>query len=75
MAIDPQQIGALALEFMATVEQKYGEEAEVGALMIVAAIDHGAQDSIEFRVSNGRGDPLPSYIARGVIDTLYRGIG
>ncbi len=54
MPIDPQRIGELAMHFMEQLEQKYGPDATIEALVFLAAVDTPTTAAVEFHRGHRR---------------------
>jgi hypothetical protein len=70
VAIDPQAIGTMAMRFMERLEDKFGEDANVEVLALIAAVDHGDKTSIEYTVQSGEGALVPRYQIRGLLEEV-----
>lgn len=74
MAIDPQRVGAMAMEFMERLEQKYGEDADLETLVLIAVVDQGNQTTIEFDFRTGEGDAVARHVGRGIVAEVDRAL-
>ncbi len=74
VAIDPQRIGAMATHFMERLEEKYGDEADIEALLFVAAVDTPGQSTVEFSASDENGDGLAPWKVKGMMATVDKAI-
>jgi hypothetical protein len=76
MPIDPQQVGAMALDFMEHLEQQHGEAGgELDAIAFIAAVDFGdGHMHTHFSFRNGDGTPLPRYRGLGLLAEVERSI-
>jgi hypothetical protein len=75
MPIDPQQVGAMALDFMEHLEQQHGESGELDAIAFIAAVDFGnGHMHTHFSFRDGDGAPLPRYRGLGLIAEVERSI-
>jgi hypothetical protein len=75
MAIDPQQVGAMALAFMEHLEEQHGETGRLDAIAFIAAVDFGdGHMHTHFSFSDGDGTPLPRYRGLGLLAEVERSI-
>lgn len=72
MAIDPSKLGNVAAKLMETLEANYGEDAELGAILLIAAVDHenGTQTTVHYSVSDG----LPVHEGLGLLQHVQNSI-
>jgi hypothetical protein len=70
MAIDSQQIGTFAMEFMDQLREQYGDEAELQTLLVVAAIGAGEDAKLELRAMDADGGSVPSWTLKGIASTV-----
>ena len=66
MAIDQARVGEVAAQMMDTLEQQYGEDAEITDVMLIAAVDYddnGATTTVHYSSSPG----MPTHVALGLL--------
>jgi hypothetical protein len=68
MAIDRSVVGEAAAKLLDDLEQKYGEQGSLDAVVFIVAIDNGeADDSVEYRTYDGSGSGLAAWKAKGLL--------
>ena len=67
MAIDRSIIGNAAARFLDDLEDKYGDEGTLSAVLTIVVIDHGPNESVEYRAYNGTGDGLSGWQTKGLL--------
>ena len=68
MAIDRSIIGNAAARFLDDqFEDKYGDEGTLSAVLTIVVIDHGPNQSVEYRAYNGTGDGLSGWQTKGLL--------
>jgi hypothetical protein len=70
MAIDRTVVGEAAAKLLDDLEQKYGEQSSLDAVVIVVAVDNGEEDTVEFRTHDGHGGPLSAWKAKGLLSMV-----
>lgn len=70
MAIDQTKIGLAAANLMQQLEEAYGDDAEIETVMVIAAVDHGMQNTIHFGASPG----TSSHVGRGMLLSVQDGL-
>ena len=65
MAIEQARVGEVAAQMMDTLEQQYGEDAEITDVMVIAAVeyDNGAASKVHSSSSPG----MPTHVALGLL--------
>ncbi len=65
MAIDQARVGEVAAQMMDTLEQQYGEDAEITDVMVITAVkyDNGASSKVHSSSSPG----MPTHVALGLL--------
>jgi len=55
VAIEPSEVGNVAARLMDTLEDKYGDDAEIKAVLLLVDVSHsdGTRDTIEYAPSEG----------------------
>jgi hypothetical protein len=66
MAIDSQQIGTFAMQFMDQLREQYGDEAELETLLVVAAIRADDEAKLELRAMDAEGGSVSSWTLKGI---------
>jgi hypothetical protein len=66
MAIDSQQIGTFAMQFMDQLREQYGDDAELETLLVVAAIHADDEAKLELRAMGADGSSVPSWTLKGI---------
>jgi hypothetical protein len=69
MPLDPSKFGALAMALMEQLEQQHSDDAEVTAMVAIAAVrapDGSAH--ISFRAADGSGNGLAPWHFTGLLD-------
>ncbi len=66
MAIDSQQIGTFAMQFMDQLREQYGDDAELKTLLVVAAISAQDEAKLELRAMDAEGGSVPSWTLKGI---------
>jgi len=66
MAIDSQQIGTFAMQFMDQLREQYGDDAELKTLLVVAAISAQDEAKLELRAMDADGGSVPSWTLKGI---------
>ncbi len=66
MAIDSQQIGTFAMQFMDQLKEQYGDDAELKTLLVVAAISAQDEAKLELRAMDADGGSVPSWTLKGI---------
>jgi hypothetical protein len=66
MAIDSQQIGTFAMQFMDQLREQYGEDAELETLLVVAAIHAEDEAKLELRAMDAEGGSVSSWTLKGI---------
>jgi hypothetical protein len=77
MGIDSRRVGLLAAGFMEELEAKYGEDANLTSLVLIASVDDGDNDAVEFRSTdfeNPTGS-LPVWKLVGLLEFLRGALG
>lgn len=75
MAIDSQRVGAMAMEFMESLELRFGDDAQLETLGFIAAIaDVGGATSITWQFAHADGSGVPLYVGRGMLAETDRGL-
>src|SRR6185503_7834897 len=68
MAIDRSVVGEAAAKLLDDLEQKYGEQGSLDAVVLIVAVDNGeADDSVEYRTYDGNGSGLSAWKAKGLL--------
>lgn len=72
MAIDQSKLGNITARLMETLEAEYGEDAELGAIMLIVAVGHqdGTKTSVHYDVSDG----LPEHEGIGLLEYVQNAI-
>jgi hypothetical protein len=70
MAIDSQQIGTFAMQFMDQLREEYGDDAELETLLVVAAIRADDEAKLELRATDAGGGTVPSWTLKGIAATV-----
>ncbi|HEY8584895.1 MAG TPA: hypothetical protein VIL49_18180 [Capillimicrobium sp.] len=71
MAIDRQIVGEAAATFLDRLDAKYGDDAQLGAVMILVAVDRGEDgDTVEFSGHDGDGSGLSLWKAKGLLSLV-----
>ena len=75
MAIDSQRVGAMAMEFMESLEQRFGDGAQLETLGFIAAVaDVGSATAIAWHFARADGSGVPLYVGRGMLAETDRGL-
>jgi len=74
MAIDAQRVGAMALEFMESLEQRFGEEATLEPVAFIAVVDTGDGADTTWQFRHGDGSAVRLRVARGMLAETDRGL-
>ncbi len=74
MAIDSQRVGAMAMEFIESLEQRFGEEATLESVAFIAVVDTGDAIDTTWQFRNGDGSAVPLHVARGMLAETDRGL-
>jgi hypothetical protein len=75
MTIDPQQVGAMALEFMEHMEEKHADGSRLDAVAFIAAVSQpDGQTITHFSFRDGTGEPLARYRGLGLLAEVERSI-
>lgn len=76
MAIDRSIIGQRAAQFLEELDEKYGDQGSLDAVMFIVAVDNGERDdTIEYRIYDGAGSGLASWKARGLLAMVSDNVG
>ena len=76
MAIDRSIIGQRAAQFLEELDEKYGDQGSLDAVMFIVAVDNGERDdTIEYRIYDGEGRGLASWKARGLLAMVSDNVG
>jgi len=76
MAIDRSIIGQRAAQFLEELDEKYGDQGSLDAVMFIVAVDNGERDdTIEYRIYDGEGRGLASWKARGLLAMVSDNLG
>jgi hypothetical protein len=76
MAIDKGIIGETAARFLDDLEQKYGEQGSLDAVVMIVAVDNGEKDdTVEYRIYDGQGAGLAAWKAKGLLTMVNDSIG
>jgi hypothetical protein len=70
MAIDSQDIGAFAMQFMDQLREQYGDDAELETLLIVAAISSDEDAKLELRAMAADGGAVSSWTLKGIASAV-----
>jgi hypothetical protein len=70
MTIDRTVVGQAAATLLDDLEQKYGEQASLEAVIVVVAVDNGEEDTVEYRTHDGQGGPLSAWKAKGLLSMV-----
>ena len=70
MAIDSNQIGNFAMQFMDQLTEKYGDDADLQVLLVVAAVNTEEAPKLEIRTMSGDGGTVPSWTIKGIASTV-----
>ncbi len=74
MAIDSQRVGAMAMEFMESLERRFGEEAILESVAFMAVVDTGDGTDTTWQFRHGDGSAVPLHVARGMLAETDRGL-
>ncbi|MEA2170269.1 MAG: hypothetical protein QOF76_3569 [Solirubrobacteraceae bacterium] len=74
MAIDTGRIGAMAMEFLESLEQRFGDEANLETVAFIAAVDIGDAMTLTWQFRDGQGNPAPVHVSRGMLAETDRGL-
>lgn len=66
MALDSQQIGTFAMQFMDQLKEQYGENAELETLLVVAAIRADDEAKLELRAMDADGGSVSPWTLKGI---------
>ena len=76
MAIDRSVVGGAAANLLDDLEQKYGEQGSLDAVVLIVAVDNGeADDSVEYRIYDGNGAGLSAWKAKGLLTMVSDNVG
>jgi hypothetical protein len=77
MAIDRSVVGEAAARLLDDLEQKYGEQGSLDAVVFIVAVDNGeaADDSVEYRTYDGNGSGLSAWKAKGLLTMVSDNVG
>lgn len=76
MAIDRNIIGGTAASFLEDLEQKYGDNGTLDAVVMIVAVDNGEKDdTVEYRIYDGQGAGLAAWKAKGLLSLVNDSIG
>ena len=76
MAIDRSVVGEAAAKLLDDLEQKYGEQGSLDAVVFIIAVDNGeAHDSVEYRTYDGSGSGLSAWKAKGLLTMVSDNVG
>jgi hypothetical protein len=77
MGIDSRRVGLLAAGFMEELEAKYGEDANLTSLVLIASVDDGDNDAVEFRSTDfeNPSGSLPVWKLVGLLECLRGALG
>jgi hypothetical protein len=77
MGIDSRRVGLLAAGFMEELEAKYGEDATLTSLVLIASVDDGDNDAVEFRSTDfeNPSGSLPVWKLVGLLEFLRGALG
>ena len=68
MAIDQARVGEVAAQMMDTLEQQqYGEDAEITAVMLIAAVEYDNGASSKSKVHTSSSPGMPTHVALGLL--------
>lgn len=71
--MDSTSFGQLATRLMEDMEKEYGDDAEVTAMLAVAAVkDHAGHVYIQYRAADGAGGGLAPWHVEGILDYISR---
>jgi hypothetical protein len=75
MAIDRSVVGEAAAKLLDDLEQKYGEQGTLDAVMLIVAVDNGeADDTVEYRLYDGQGAALSAWKAKGLLTMVSENV-
>ena len=76
MAIDRSVVGEAAAKLLDDLEQKYGEQGRLDAVVFIVAVDNGEDDdSVEYRAYDGHGSGLSAWKAKGLLTMVSDNVG
>ena len=64
----------MAMEFMESLEQRFGEGAQLETLGFIAAVDIGGATSITWHFAHADGSGVPLHVGRGMLAETDRGL-
>jgi len=74
MAIDSQRVGALAMEFIESLEQRFGEDSALESVAFIAVVRSGDATDTTWQFRNADGSAVPLRVARGMLAETDRGL-
>jgi hypothetical protein len=77
MGIDSRRVGLLAANFMEDLESKYGDDASLTSVVLIASVDDGDNDAVEYRSTDFESQTggLPVWKLLGLFEFLRGAIG
>jgi len=76
MAIDRSVIGGAAAKFLDDLDERYGEQGALDAVVLIVAVDNGEKDdTVEYRTYDGHGNGLAAWKAKGLLTLVTESIG
>lgn len=72
MSIDQRKLGEVAAGLMDALERQYSDDTELGAVMIIAAVNHhnGTQTDVHYHASSG----VPKHEGLGLLQYVQNDI-
>jgi len=74
MPIESQRVGAMAMEFIESLEQRFGETATLESVAFIAVVDTGDGTDTTWQFRNGDGSAVPLHVGRGMLAETDRGL-